>query len=163
CLREVLSAAWSDAGGIVLGHAFDGVIWGRMKDGLLELASDPPNEIGATLRMETLLDLRLFNAGQELRVWRTDSGMRALRLAEAGTGQVYAAYQDRSYELLRQPNPKYPHRPAPFVILEGLAGQRHSPPGEPVPTRLAVRHYFAEDEETGLLCVAQHRLLGLEP
>lgn len=161
-LRTALGVLWNGKDGVLLGHAYDGQIWGRVRNGRLELAGDHVPGVGASLRAETMLDLRLFNAGQELRIWPGGPRLQACRLTEGQTGQCYAGYQDQSYELLRQPkNPPPPA--APFVLLEGLAGQRHAPPGEPVPRSLAVRHYFERDPETGLLRVAEHRLLGLFP
>lgn len=46
-LREALVAVWNDAEAILLAHAFDGLIWGRIKGGRVELASDPPRSIEA--------------------------------------------------------------------------------------------------------------------
>lgn len=159
-LRTTLALLCIGKDGVVLGHAYDGLIWGRVQNGRLELATDYVPGVGAPLRAETLLDLRFFNTEEELRIWPGGPRLQACRLTEGRTGQCYAGYQDQSYELLRQP--KNPPPPAvPFVLLEGLAGQRHAPPGEPVPRSLTVRHYFERDPETGLLRVAEHRLLGL--
>jgi CRISPR-associated protein (TIGR03984 family) len=162
-LRMALAVLWNREDGVLLGHAYDGLIWGRVRNGRLELASGFLAQVGASLRAETLLDLRVFNPQQELRVWQAGAGLKACRLTEGQSGQRYAGYQDQSYQLLRQPNPNKPLQQARFVVLEGLAGQRHAPPGEPVPRCLAVRHYLEGDPETGLLRIAEHRLLGLEP
>lgn len=158
--RSALGMLWHDPDGVLLGHAYDGLIWGRLRNGSLDLATDYFREVGALLRMETLLDLRIFNAKQELRIWRGSSRLEACRLTEDRTGQDYAGYQDRSYNLLGKPRNPLPQA-APFVIFEGPAGQRHAPPRDRVLCSLAVRHYLESDPETGLLRVAEHRLLGL--
>lgn len=159
-LRIALSTAWNAPTGILLGQAFDGVIWGQIQEGQLVLATDYLPDVGALLRHDTLLNLRLFNPEQELRSWRTQEGLQVRLVREAPTGQRYASYQDRAYQLIQQP--EVSPAPAPFVVLQGLAGQRHAPPGQPVPRRLWVRHYLELDPETGLLRLAEHRLLCLD-
>jgi len=149
-LRDELLLAWTGADAILLGHAADGLIWGRLlarrpgEQGAaaLELAADRLDAAGlqlhpweARLRRETLRELRLFDGEQELRLWRQGALLQACRVREvaavsgeeAGTVQSFAAWGDCGYELLRQPE----GRPAPgtFAELCGLAGQRHSPPG----------------------------------
>ena len=159
-LRAALSTAWKSPTGILLGQAFDGVIWGQVQDSQLTLATDNLPDVGALLRYDTLLNLRLFNPEQELRLWRTEEGLQVCLVREVTTGQFYEHYQDRAYELIRQPQAS--PAPAPFVVFHGLAGQRHAPPGQPVPRKLRVRHYLELEPETGLLRLAEHRLLGLE-
>lgn len=159
-LRIALNTAWNAPTGILLGQAFDGVIWGQIQEGQLALAKDYLPDVGALLRHDTLLNLRLFNPEQELRIWRTEAGLQVCRVREAPTGQPYANYQDRVYQLIQQP--EISPAPAPFIMLRGLAGQRHAPPGQPVPRWLRVRHYLELDPETGLLRLAEHRLLCLD-
>lgn len=159
-LRATLNTAWNAPTGILLGQAFDGVIWGQIHEGQLTLATDYLPEVGAQLRHYTVLNLRLFNPEQELRLWRTEEGLQVCLVHEATTGQFYEHYQDQAYRLIQQP--EVSPAPAPFVVLHGLAGQRHAPPGQPVPRWLRVRHYLELDPETGLLRLAEHRLLCLE-
>lgn len=162
-LRDALTVAWGTAEGVVLGHAWDGVIWGRIANGALDLEGDraEPERVGAVLRQATLMDLRLFSPERELRVWRDRAGLRACLVEEDASGTRFRATWDACYELIRWPE----RRPADgrFVVLEGLAGQRHAPPGQPVPRALEVRHYYERDERSGLLRLAEHRLLALRP
>ncbi len=159
-LRAALCILWHDQDGFLLGHAYDGLIWGRLRNGGIELATDYFAKVGALLRAETLLDLRLFNAAEELRIWRAERRLQLCRLTENLKGKDFVGYQDRTYGLLGKPRNPVPQA-APFVVFEGPAGQCHAPPGDPVPRSLAVRHYLESDLATGLLRVAEHRLLGL--
>jgi hypothetical protein len=159
-LRAALNTTWKAPTGILLGQAFDGVVWGQIQEGQLTLATDDLLDVGALLRHDTLLNLRLFNREQELRLWRTEEGLQGCLVREATTGRLYEHHQDQAYELIRQPEAS--PVPAPFVVLHGLAGQCHAPPGQPVPRKLRVRHYLELEPETGLLRLAEHRLLCLE-
>jgi hypothetical protein len=98
------------------------------------LTTEPSSGLEALLRHETLLNLRLFDTERELRAWRADRGLEARLVSECADGQQYAAWQEQSYGL------RLPER-----------------------GRLRARHYLAMESETGLLRVAEHRLLALEP
>lgn len=156
--REYLATLWGLSVGTVLGHAFDGVLWGRLENGELRFASDANPEWGALFRADTLTDLRIFNREQELRVWRTDGGPRAARLTEQGGETVFA--RDQGYCLIHQPEALSKLRESEFVRMDGLAGQRHYPPGNPVPEKLWVRSYYSADV-TGILRAFEHRALQL--
>lgn len=164
--ETALATLWQRQGGgdaaVLLGHAVDGVVWGALRGGTLDLSSgeSPP------FRADTLVDLRMFDGNVELRIWQHGANRRGCVVREEPDDSQYVGYLDRSYELLRTPGT----RPdgAAFVVLEGVAGQRHAPPGLPttdgrwaVPHRLRVRHYFQADHESGLLRMADHRLLAL--
>lgn len=159
-LRESLQHAWGDDQGVLLGHAWDGVLWGQIHQGRLSLAADALPDRCPRLRPETLTDLRLFAPDRELRVWRVADSLRACLLVEQN-GEAFVAFQDGHYQLIRSPG----NAPsdAEFVPLRGLAGQLHHPPGRPVPGALTVRTYFAADTITGLAKAAENRLLGLVP
>lgn len=133
-LRAALNAAWRRPSGWLFGQTFGGVIWGRVRDGELDLTTNASSGVEALLRHETLLNLRLFDTERELRAWRADRGLEARLVSEGADGQQYAAWQEQSY------------------------GLRLSERG-----RLQARHYLAMEPETGLLRVAEHRLLALEP
>jgi len=133
-LRAALSAAWQRPTGWLFGQTFGGVIWGWARDGALDLTTNASIGVEALLRHDTLLNLRLFDAERELRAWRADTGLKVYLVSEGAQGEKYAAWQEQSY------------------------GLRLSEPG-----RLRARHYLAMEPETGLLRVAEHRLLALEP
>lgn len=162
-LRDGLQGRWDGGDAWVLGHAHDGVLWGVVREGKLIMASDVLE--GAKLRAETLLDITVFNAGRELRVWRVDDLLEARDVREAETGERFDAVQERFYELLRAhgQDKELVRGPGGFVELRGSGGQRHTPPGDRTrPQRLRVRHYLRADDDTGLLGVAEHRMLGIE-
>lgn len=154
-IGEALLHHWGGGDAICVGHAWDGVIWGRVSAGHLSIA-----DRGARLRWETLLDLRLFDADLELRVWRRGNALEGLEVTDSETpaGEFY--FRDREFELIRSPKSKPPDKE--FVELKGLAGQVHYPPG-PVPARLCVRLYYQADGETGLVRGVENRLLALVP
>ena len=133
-LRAALSAAWQRPTGWLFGQTFGGVIWGRVRDGELDLTTNASSGVEALLRHDTLLNLRLFDAERELRVWRADTGLKVRLVSEGAHGEKYAAWQEQRYGLR----------------LPELG-------------RLRARHYLAMEPETGLLRVAEHRLLALEP
>ncbi|MDS4060275.1 MAG: hypothetical protein RKP73_17150 [Candidatus Contendobacter sp.] len=133
-LRAALTVAWRRPTGWLFGQTFGGVIWGRVHDGELDLTTNASSGVEVLLRHDTLLNLRLFDAERELRAWRADTGLKARLVSEGADGQQYAAWQEQSY------------------------GLRLSELG-----RLRARHYLAMEPETGLLRVAEHRLLALEP
>jgi CRISPR-associated protein (TIGR03984 family) len=159
-LRDALHACWNGGDAWVLGHAFDGVLWGALRGGRLLL---PPEELRPpALRVETLTDLKVFNEEEELRVWRAQGRLAACAVREAARGERFDAVQERAYELLRARPDAHMER-GPFVELRGAAGQRHTPPGDETrPERLCVRHYLRAYDETGLLTMAEHRLLGIK-
>lgn len=133
-LSAALNAAWRRPTGWLFGQTFGGVIWGRVRDGELDLTTNASIGVETLLRHETLLSLRLFDAERELRAWRADTGLEVRLVSEGADGDEYAAWQEQSY------------------------GLRLSELG-----RLRARHYLAMEPETGLLRVAEHRLLALEP
>lgn len=133
-LRAALKAVWQRPTGWLFGQTFGGVIWGQVRDGELDLATNVNISMEVLLRHDTLLNLRLFNAEQELRAWRADMALEVCLVSEDADGEAYAAWQEQRYGLQ----------------LSKLG-------------RLRVRHYLAMEPETGLLRVAEHRLLALEP
>jgi CRISPR-associated protein (TIGR03984 family) len=166
--RAGVEAAWGSEPGIALGHADDGVIWGRLQDARFVLASDSGLH-GARLRPETLRDLRVFNMGRELRVWWARGKLQANIVRQLQTGasckgapqhQSYACAVDRTYPLLGPTNrtPATLTRKDGFYLLRGPAGQEQAAPG----LSLRVRTYFHCNLETGLLREAAHRYLGME-
>ncbi len=170
-LRGALVQTWGAGDAWVLGHAFDGVLWGHVREGRLVMAVDVGVLEAPLFRRETLLDLRVFAERRELRVWRTTDGLRACEVQETSgplTGQsVFQAVQDRTYALMGAGTSSAAAEG--FFELRGRGGQHHTPPalggvapgsGAVAPQGLCVRHYF-ETRDNGLLRMAEHRLLGL--
>ncbi|MBK8184401.1 MAG: hypothetical protein IPK63_16620 [Candidatus Competibacteraceae bacterium] len=144
-LRAALTAAWRRPTGWLFGQTFGGVIWGRVHDGELDLTTNASSGVEVLLRHDTLLNLRLFDAERELRVWRADTGLEARLVSEGVHGEEYAAWQERNYGLRQLPEPT---SESTWTFTYRW---------------LRARHYLAMEPETGLLRVAEHRLLALEP
>lgn len=63
-----------------LGHAEDGVIWGKINQGILKTADAVFNNL-PKLRLETLLQCRLFGEKGEILIWKKDGDWKS-RLIE---------------------------------------------------------------------------------
>lgn len=166
-IRDTLLSHWGNGDATCVGHARDGVIWGKVYQNQLNIPYDSNPKRGARLRWETLQDLRIFNEERELRLWRTGDGFEAIIITETHRSlpdhdceslEVY--FRTQAYELIRQPGNEPPDDD--FVELRGLAGQLHFPPG-PAPSQIRVRLYYQVDENTGLIRCIENRLLALVP
>lgn len=142
----------------LLAHADDGVIWGRIKDGSLELAGARFPEVKVELHASTLQDARLFGADGELYIWRTENGFAARLIANDAEADCIEDHQ----WLWGTPDGKPVEG---FTLLhEGKQGLLHAPPipvlsGQGV--QLTLRHYVEYDDQ-GQAYIAGSRLTGLE-
>lgn len=167
-LRQHMLHHWGEGDATCVGQAWDGVIWGAVRNQRWTVSQDSGPDRGAKFRWETLQKLRIFSVDKELRVWRRGEAFEAILLAEgervAAPHQCLIASEcfrrDLDYELIR--SPKARQLDEDFVALRGLAGQLHFPPG-PVPSRLNVRLYYQANEKTGLLRCVENRILKLVP
>jgi CRISPR-associated protein (TIGR03984 family) len=157
--RDHLASEWSRGDAWCVGHAYDGLLWGRVKAGALRFSSDFRHNWGAKFRPETLTDLRIFNEAREMRVWRSAEGFRSCILSEEDDGLPVKA-RDTRYMLIHSPKSIREIAEGEFVELKGLAGQTHYPPGAPVPAALAVRTYFRADD-SGIFRTFENRALKL--
>lgn len=155
--------AQARAGMILLAHADDGVIWGRRQaDGLVFPA--PTLFQQAQLRNLTLQKARLFDADQELFLWRTGEGRWRARRITDGQGEPVRFYDE--------PQVLWGSRVEATqggfsLVTEGAQGLRHAPP---IALRvedwkrnrlyLGVRHYLTTGED-GALRVMMSRLIYL--
>lgn len=157
-LRPWIVSEWSDGDAWLLGQAFDGVLWGRLSGGVITFGHDAGVPGAPTFRRETLLELRVFNEGRELRLWRVGGAVRGAlvkELAEGTPEEVFHARIDRSHPLVGEP--ARTSQPG-FVALRGPRGERHSPPSlQGTPRKLEVRYYFRRDP-SGMLRTAEYRL-----
>lgn len=153
-------------GMVLLAHADDGVIWGRVENQQLRL---PPRAVHeqAELRNETLQMARLFDDAQELFIWRTDERTWQGRELIDGEGETRNYFEEAQVLWGTHVEAASGH----FArVAEGQQGLRHAVPlqdlkedtdwGDDHPLRLKVRHYLAEDEE-GWLRIAMSRLVDL--
>ncbi len=156
-------------GMLLLAHADDGVIWGKViasAEGAQIIF--PPTTLlpQAPLRTETLIMVRCFDVQQELFLWRLNEGeWRARRIAD-GVGEPCDYYDERQILWGTQAT----EAANGFVkMIEGAQGMLHAPPVELLASdgqnqehrvRLPVRHYLLNDE--GWLRVGYSRLVKAE-
>ncbi len=156
-------------GMFVLAHADDGVIWGKVTIG--EAGTQvvfPPTTLlpQASLRTETLIMARCFDAQQEIFLWRLNEVAWCARRLEDGSGETCEFYDER--QILWGTQATAPDKG--FVkMTEGAQGLHHAPPEELLQgdaqnnehrLRLSVRHYLTNDE--GWLRVVYSRLVKPE-
>ena len=171
-------------GMVLLAHADDGVIWGRVRNGEFDTPQiDRPDFKQVTLRPITLQMARLFDETTEIFLWRVDEGSwRARQVTDAMGGegndprfrQRFDEYQvlwgtgiidfDGEFSLANDGEEEFHHAPPVGIDIGSFApeheiqirrrGKRN--------LRLKVRHYLESDGETGWLRVAQSRLVGVE-
>jgi len=151
---------------LLLAHADDGVIWGRV-------ITDHNNTLKfnfashqVDLHNQTLIMARLFDADQEIFLWRVDEGEWRARRIQDGAGEA-RDYFDEAQILWgdSEEKPQAEKEPNNFVHLtEGAQGLRHAPPKELLSgaikkhrAQLTVRHYL--QEENDWLQVAFSRLV----
>ncbi len=161
-LHEQVGSA--EQGALLLAHADDGVIWGKVVNGKLKTK---PQALDAT----TLQQARLFSENAEYFVWRDGNGKFHARIitdrkaekkednkdeyfdedqvlwsdhAEKPDGDCFTKMSDGAQGLVHH---------VPLVVTELKSGVR--------PLRLTVRHYLKTDAN-GFVYVAFSRLVALK-
>ncbi len=146
---------------LLLAQADDGVIWGQVTGGKLNLAGDVIPEVKVLLRPATLQQARLFGPAGELLLWRDNGKFRVRRIADGAETPNNAlpleAYWLWGTQVIRSAGG--------FKLLEeGAQGLRHAPPipglADGQRAALLVRHYLAHDAE-GRARISASRLCGL--
>lgn len=150
---------------VLLAHTYDGVIWGYRDDTGWHLSSDAAPDISPALDTHLLLEMRLFNANEELSLWRDDTQFRSRHLIDApGPSQIY---YDEPYVLWGTQGTALPDG---FTLMEdGSQGLAHAIPvglndfntQNVRPITVQVRHYIERDTDTGLARVTRSRLVRL--
>jgi CRISPR-associated protein (TIGR03984 family) len=153
---------------LLLAHADDGVIWGRVENESLLTAAEVFAEAQfPPLRLTTLQQARLFGPAGELLLWRSDPGWCARWVTDGPTGD---GYYDEAQMLW---GTQWEGSGKGFTLVhEGRQGLRHAPPieiastafddkGQRRPLRLQVRHYLANDADTGLSRHVLSRLVNV--
>lgn len=147
---------WANHPGIMLAHAYDGVIWGWFDRKQLHTAPHHPGFPWPPLRWETLLALRMFSETTELRMWRSETGFKSVQISQT-QGDQFHAFMDRSYILLGQSS-RQEFSPR-FDRLAGSRGECQAVPKGA--TRIQVRHSFTIDPTSGILRETEHRWLTI--
>ncbi len=159
--RQWLAEQAQDGMDLLLAHADDGVIWGKVESGTLRLAGDVFAELEVELRATTLQQARLFGPTGELLVWRNGKRFVA-RLIADGKDKPDGALE-------AEPNWLWGDHALEakdgFTLLEeGRQGLCHAPPigglTEGQRATLWVRHYLDFDDEDQAH-IALSRLVGL--
>lgn len=158
---------------LLLAHAIDGVIWGRVNQDELITSHDVAGRFSPPLRAETLQQLRLFNPDFEVRLWRNDSSWSAVRIsdvASAGAAAIderhllwgtHAAPLAEGFTKLREGSQGMVHVIPPFDqshLLDGNLSAGNNK--KPRRVYIQVRHYLTEDQ-LGVNTVTMSRLMGL--
>jgi len=143
---------------VLLAHALDGVIWGKIESGRLLTSS--------SFNIATLQELRLFNSEREIHVWRIGDTWHARQIVDKD--DITADdYIEESHILW---GTKVTGQNGIFITVEdGAQGLRHTVPIDATGVNdknsrlcLVVRHYFDEDENTGVNYIAYSRLVNLD-
>lgn len=148
----------------LLAHADDGVIWGRIDDGILLTSHEVAPDISPKLREVTLQQCHLFSEQGELLLWKADRGWQARLIrttAETGLDSINEAHILWGDTVERLTNDF-------TLMIEGEQGLQHV---VPIPVtakdaknhqlRLCVRHYIDYDKNSGEARLALSRLVTL--
>jgi CRISPR-associated protein (TIGR03984 family) len=155
----------------LLAHCDDGVVWGRREGARWRLSTAAFPDVSPPLEPRRLQQLRLFGPLREVLLWRAPEGLVGRVLLDAGPvgGDDPRRPRDEEYVLLGD-RPLGPPRDG-FTLVGDARGSRHAVPVVCLPAhfqrgpragwplRLQVRHYFAEEEPTGLVRAAATRLV----
>ncbi len=163
-VRAWIEARASDGEWLVLAHADDGVIWGRIDAGSLVV----PAEHQAQLRAETLQQCRVFNQDAEILLWRGgDDSWYARMITDSEDKDELALDEEQMLwgtKMKQSPGNGF------TLVQDGAEGLAHAVPRDlsdadfrqqQRPLRLRVRHYLETDTSTGLVRIASSRLVEL--
>jgi len=160
----------------LLAHSYDGVNWGRLGDDhswFLSSAAFP--EVSPVISAANLLELRLFGEDSEILIWRTEEGFSGRCLTDE-TDNNDPCRPDKETRVLLgdrmspDPDHKLQNPVNGFTCVETARGLQQAIPvvcskedftGGRWPLRLEVKHYFEQDEETGVVRVAASRLVNV--
>lgn len=156
----------------LLAHADDGVIWGKVEDGILTTSHDAAHgteyaEISPPLREVTLQMARLFNENGEVLLWRdTDAGeWRARMIYTANDDQDVTFVEAVDERQLLWGNQAEAISDTFTLLSDSGQGLRHIAPlaiaADALPLRLRVRHFISENE-SGFARITASRLVTLE-
>lgn len=159
----------------LLGHADDGIIWGRIEGGRLKtstqasIGDQEAESVCPVLRFDTLQKLRIFNDEAELFIWRTatDSWQGRLIMNSIEGDKLLERSIDERHILWGTTARELPNGFS-IVTEEGL-GIRHVVPvnlsgrlrNGSASLRLLVRQYLEEDPETGVVRIYTGRLVNV--
>jgi CRISPR-associated protein (TIGR03984 family) len=152
----------------LLAHCDDGVVWGRREPGGWRLSSQPFPDVSPRLSEGNVQQFRLFGPQSEILVWRTEDGLLGRWLTHAPDGVEASLRLEKQEYILVGDRVLQPVREGFTVVGDGR-GSRHAVPlvcpesqfpAQPRrhPLRLTVWHYFAADEQSGIVRIVASRL-----
>ena len=159
----------------LLAHCNDGVVWGRwdvqQNRWRLSTVQFPKyGRVSPLLAEENLQQLRVFGSEREVLVWRTEGGFTGRVLIE-GSGTVRQELQPKEEKHILVGDRLLAGPVDGFSLVGDARGSRHAVPllceekdfkdGNRTrwPLRLTVRHYFTQNEDTGVVQIAASRLV----
>lgn len=155
-LESWITRQLKDRGSALLAFADDGVIWGKLVNGVLKTAKTAPK-----LSEKTLQQASVFGADCEVRLFRNETGdWKAVRLVDADEWFPES-------QVLWGNEAKGPIESGFIYASEyraGIPGQwlpLNEPFGPENCARLEVHHLVGYDEETGEARIVASRLAGL--
>jgi CRISPR-associated protein (TIGR03984 family) len=161
-----------DAVCYLLAHADDGLIWGKVENGVLATSNDAARntgyaQISPPLREVTLQTARLFNNNGEILLWRDSEilSWRARMIYAVNDTQEATFVEAIDEHQLLWGNQVEALSNTFTLLSDSGQGLRHIAPisitAEALPLRLRVRHLISEDE-TGFARITNSRLVNLE-
>ncbi|NTW15912.1 MAG: hypothetical protein HGA41_00405 [Syntrophaceae bacterium] len=158
----------------LLAHCYDGVCWGRLNpDQTWRLSSQVLNGFSPCISESNILELRLFGNEQELLIWRTEHGFLGRKLFDIPEdSQDNPCRPDDENRILLGDRlmPEEPTKEG-FTLVGTARGLLQAVPlectgedfiGRQWPLRLEIRHYFEQNECTGVVRVAASRLINVK-
>lgn len=154
----------------LLAHCHDGVTWGRLGDDQSwKLSSSAFPELSPCISAANLLELRLFGKDQEVLIWRTDEGFSGRCLIDDPViDDKDPSRPDSETRILL--GDRFVDLRDGFTQVSTARGLRQAVPlectesdftGGRWPLRLDVKHYFEQDDESGMVRVAVSRLVNV--
>jgi CRISPR-associated protein (TIGR03984 family) len=156
----------------LLAHADDGLIWGKVVNGILNTSHDAARntgyaQISPPLREVTLQTARLFNNNGEILLWRDSETLswRARMIYVVNDSQEATFVEAIDERQLLWGNQVEALSDTFTLLSDSGQGLRHIAPisiaTKALPLRLRVRHLISEDD-TGFARVTASRLVNLE-
>ncbi|MBI2567945.1 MAG: hypothetical protein HYV63_13015 [Candidatus Schekmanbacteria bacterium] len=157
-----------------LAHCDDGVTWGRYDADakVWRLGNQVAPEVSPPIHRESLLELRLFGETSEVLIWRTDAGLvgRVIREGDPapGPGDISNPLRPSDDSRILRGGHVVAQRDHDFTRVGDQTGAEQVLPlavtAEQLRTgqvRLAARHYYEADAETGAVRITATRLVTL--
>ncbi len=144
----------------------DGVVWGKLDERGWRLSSDVFPNISPSPSMDKVLELRVFGYDREILIWRDGDDFRGRMLDDRDAKGIFKPLEETRVLL----GNRLVEAKDGFSWVSSPEGREQVVPvsctpedfkGGRWPLRLRVKHYFSQDEATGVLRVVASRLVGV--